>query len=447
MTSSDPQRTLHLVSLGCPKNRVDAERMAGLARRHGLELVADPAQAEVLLVNTCGFVMQASEESIDTVLDLAQLKQTGRCRKLIMAGCLPQRHPRELAAELPEVDHFIGAADLDALDRILAGDDARQAVGRPGESTEEQYERLLVDTPHSAYLKIAEGCDRPCAFCVIPQLRGAQRSRAVGSLTDEARALVDAGAQELVLVAQDSTAYGHDLQPAAHLAELLEALDRLPGVRWIRLLYAYPSAVDRRLMEALAGLKSVVKYLDMPIQHIDDEVLRRMRRGYSGDRVRRCVDQLRQAIPDLALRTTLLAGHPGETPAAHQAMLRFVNEYQIDHLGVFAFSPEQGADAATQPDQLPAELAAQRVAELMEAQRRVSQRLLARKVGQRLDVLVEGPSQESEYLMEGRHAGQAPEVDGVVYLTDGGGIVGDFLPVEIIDSGDYDLVGRPSNVP
>ena len=438
------KHTIHMVALGCPKNRVDTERMAGLARRHGLELVADPCLAETILVNTCGFVADATEESIDTVLELARHKQQGSCSRLIMAGCLAQRHPDELARELPEVDHFIGTSDLELLDQLLGGADTpRESVGSPRADGEERYERDLSGTSHMAYLKIAEGCDRPCAFCIIPQLRGPQRSLGVAALEAEARQLVQAGIRELVLVAQDTTAYGRDLTPRAHLADLLTVLDAVPGLRWIRLLYAYPSAIDQQLCAALAGLPRVVPYLDLPIQHVDEEVLRRMKRGYSGDRVRQCIDELRRAVPGVALRTTLICGHPGETAAAHEAIKRFVVEQQLDHLGVFAFSPEEGTESASQPDQVPTELAAERAAELMELQRGISQQKLQKLVGCELEVQVDGPSPESELLMEGRHAGQAPEVDGVVVLTDGGGPVGEMIRAEVIDAGDYDLVARP----
>ena len=437
-------RTIHMVALGCPKNRVDTERMAGLARRHGMALTADPADAETILINTCGFVADASEESIDTVLELARFKEEGRCTRLIMAGCLAQRHPDELARELPEVDHFIGTTDLERLDRILGGEAApRQWVGAPRPADEERFERALMDTTHTAYLKIAEGCDRPCAFCIIPGLRGPQRSNGVGALVAEARQLARAGTRELVVVAQDTTAYGRDLDPPTHVAELLEAVADVDGLAWVRLLYAYPSAVDARLREAMEGLPRVVPYLDMPIQHVDDAVLRRMKRGYSGERVRRCLDELRRDVPGVALRTTLICGHPGETDEAHQAMARFLEEQRLDHVGVFAFSPEEGTDSVGQPDQVPRELAQERAAELMELQRGISRARLAELVGRQLEVLVDGPSPESELLMEGRHAGQAPEVDGVVVLTDGGGPVGQIIPVEVIDAGDYDLVARP----
>jgi len=424
--------------------------MVGLAQSLGHVLVADPADAEVIVVNTCGFILRAKEESIDTILELA-LHRRRRCRMLVVAGCLAQRYPEELARELPEVDHFLGTADLPRLQEILApARDPRHmpriAVGQPGFpgiTVEEAYPRALVGPTHMAYLKIAEGCDRSCAFCIIPHLRGPQRSRSLESLVAEAEQLCAAGARELVLVAQDTTAWGRDLRGQPHLAELLEALDTLPRLRWIRLLYAYPSAVGRRLIDALARLPRVVPYLDLPFQHVDDRVLRRMRRGYTGDRVRRVIDGLRRAVPGIFLRGTIIAGHPGETAGAHRALLDFVAEAELEHLGVFAFSPEEGTRAASEPDPVPAPLAEERAAELMERQRAISRRKLARLRGAELEVLVDGPSEESELLLAARHAGQAPEVDGVVILKDSAARAGELLHARVTDSADYDLVAAP----
>jgi ribosomal protein S12 methylthiotransferase len=443
-------RTVHFVALGCPKNRVDTERMAGLAQRIGLQLVADPQAAEIIVVNTCGFIQPATEESIETVLELGRLKQTGRCTTLVMAGCLAQRHADELAAEMPEVDHFIGTENLPQLAQILRADapPSRVAVSTPGRIPlpDDEHERLLSSPLPSAYLKIAEGCDRRCSFCIIPELRGRQRSRAVGSLVREAERLVAAGARELVLVAQDTTAYGRDLEPPARLVQLLEALDSIAPLRWIRVLYAYPTAVDRELMRAMARLSRVVPYLDLPLQHVDDGVLRAMRRGHSGDLARRVIDELRREVPGVFLRSTLLVGHPAETAAAHRALLDFVAAAELDHLGVFPFSPEEGTAAAALPDRVPAETARERAEEVLQLQREISRRRLARLHGEQLEVLVEGPSEESEYLVQGRHAGQAPEVDGVVILADCAGTVrpGEMVRATVTDSGDYDLVATPA---
>lgn len=436
--------TIFFVALGCAKNRVDTERMVGLAERLGLQLVESAAKADVIVVNTCGFILSAKEESIDTVLELAEHKAE-RCRKLIVAGCLAQRYPEGLAAEMPEVDHFVGTGDLPGLESILGGSDLRLAV-RPPQSggDEERFPRALSAMPPSAYLKIAEGCDRQCAFCIIPRLRGPQRSRTVSSLSEEASSLARAGAKELVLVAQDTTAYGHDLADGARLPALLQSLSSVEGLRWLRLLYAYPSEVDEALIQAMAGLPRVVPYLDLPFQHVDDLVLRRMRRGYQGAQVRALLARLRQAVPGIHLRATLLCGHPGETEAAHRALVELVREAELEHLGVFPFSAEDDTHAATQPDQVPTSLAEERAEEIMEVQRAISRRKLRQLRGRELEVLVEGTSDESEYLLQGRHAGQAPEVDGVVFLADCEAKPGELIRVRVTDSADYDLVAVPA---
>jgi ribosomal protein S12 methylthiotransferase len=439
-------RTIHFVSLGCPKNTVDTERMVALARRQGLSPIDDPTQSDVIVVNSCGFIDAAKQESIDTVLQMAEHKHDGRCRSLVMAGCLSQRYPDELSREIPEVDHFLGTADLGRLEQILAREDdtrARIAVGRPEGLEEATYERELVGPAHTAYLKISEGCNRPCAFCAIPLMRGRQRSRTIDSLVAEARALAAQGVRELILVAQDSTAYGRDLpRGSADLVQLLEALEAVEELCWVRIHYAYPSMVDARLAQAMRDLLRVVPYIDMPIQHVDDEVLRRMRRGYTGDRVQRAVEQLREQVPQLRIRTTMLVGHPGETNAAHQALLTFVRELEIDHLGAFVFSPEQGTPAAEQPDQVPRELGEQRRDELMALQRDISRQRLQGLRGTEVDVLVDGPSDESEFLREGRYFGQSPGIDGVVILADSDASAGALVRARVSDTADYDLVAH-----
>jgi ribosomal protein S12 methylthiotransferase len=438
---------VHFVALGCPKNRVDTERMAGLARRCGMALSADPARADVIVVNTCGFIQPATQESIDTVLELLRHKEGGRCSTLVVAGCLSQRYADELARELPEVDHFIGTEDLPRLAEILEGAAPRVAISPPGGPLlDPDYDRVPdTGAPHTAYLKIAEGCDRRCAFCIIPHLRGPQRSRTTPSLAAEAEHLVRRGARELNLVAQDTTAYGRDLAPSPTLPRLLSTLDGLDDLRWIRLLYAYPTAVDRELMRTIASLPRVVPYIDVPLQHVDDHVLRAMHRGHGGALTRRLIEDLRAEVPGVHIRTTLLVGHPGETEAAFQALADFVAWAELDHVGVFPFSREEGTAAFDQTDQVPEAVALERAAALMEQQREISRRKLARLRGQELEVMVDGPSPESEYLLQARHAGQAPEVDGVVVLTDSAGLhtAGDLVLVEVTDSGDYDLVASP----
>lgn len=437
-------QTIYFIALGCPKNQVDTERMLGLAQQLGFQGVPDASDADVIVINTCGFITSAKEESIETILELAQYKEN-RCHQLVVAGCLAQRHADELALEMPEVDHFIGAGDLEQLKIILNNPaSARASVRPPGSGADESnFERALLGNRHIAFLKIAEGCDRRCAFCIIPRLRGPQRSRTVPSLVDEARTLIASGVRELILVAQDTTAYGRDLTPSPRLADLLSALDQLEQLRWIRILYTYPAEIDHQLIQALATLPRVVPYLDIPFQHIDDQVLRCMHRGYTGQQVRRVIQNLRQAIPAIYLRGTVITGHPGETSAAHQYLLQFIQEMELDHLGVFTFSPEEGTIAAAQPNEVPTELAEERAQEVLELQLGISQHKLARHKGQTLEVLVDGISSESEYLMEGHHAGQAPEIDGVVILSNCTANAGDFVSVQVIDSGDYDLIGSP----
>ena len=437
------QETIHFASLGCAKNFVDSERMLGLAHAQGLTAVADPAEAAVIVVNTCGFIAAAKEESINTILEMARHKQEGHCQTLVVAGCLSQRYPRELSRELPEVDYFLGTADLPRLKQIF--EDRQQArrlmVGRPEGLVERDYQRKLIGPQHTAFLKISEGCNRPCAFCIIPLMRGRQRSRSVDSLVDEATGLANQGVRELVLVAQDTTAYGRDLGRDVDLVALLNALNHVDGIRWIRIHYAYPSMVSDSLAQTMAELSKVVPYMDMPIQHVDDTLLRRMRRGYAQAHIRSAIDRLRSAMPDVVIRTTLICGHPGETEDAHLQLLHFIDEALIDRLGVFTYSAEEGTHAAVQPDPVDEHLAAQRRNQVMLRQRGVSRAKLLRLRGQVVEVMVDGPSPESEYLLCGRLMGQSPEVDGSVTLTDGTANPGEVIRARVTDTSDYDLVG------
>lgn len=438
-----PRRTVHLVSLGCAKNRVDSEVLLGRLRKAGYEAVAEPEEASLLVVNTCGFIEAAREESVDAVLEAARWKAGAPDRRILVAGCLVQRYGEGLAAELPEVDKFLGTAQLGEVVEWL---------GQPGRVRAESGRSFLYDHreerqpslgPHTAYVKIAEGCDRPCAFCAVPGIRGPQQSRAPESVRLEVEGLVASGVREVCLVAQDLTAYGRDRGAPGALAPLVASLGEVPGLAWLRLLYAYPSEVDEALLAELAR-PPVVPYLDVPFQHLDDGVLRRMRRGYTGAQVERLVERLRAAVPGIHLRTSLLVGHPGETAAAFRRLARFVAEAQLDHVGVFAFSPEEGTPSAGQPDPVAPEEAVERAGELMEVQRAVSGRKLAAFVGRRLTLLLEGESPESELLWAARHAGQAPEVDGMVHVADvpEGTRVGALVEGEVEQAGDYDLVAR-----
>ncbi len=418
MTASASSSTVHFVSLGCPKNRVDTEVMLGHTTDAGYSIVADPAAADVIVVNTCGFIGEAKQESIDAILEMAKFKEAGSCKRLVVAGCLSQRYPKELAADMPEVDNFIGTDEVGIIARVIAGVTERVHVA---ETPRFLYDDLAPRKPsmatHTAYVKIAEGCDRPCAFCIIPKLRGPQRSREPGSVVNEARTLAAAGTKEICLVAQDLTTYGRDRSEdengaSPNLETLLARLAQVDGLRWIRLHYAYPTAVTDGLLRVMAEEPRVAKYLDVPLQHIDDGVLKSMRRGHGSRLVRQLVERVRTQVPGATLRTTFIVGHPGETDAAFASLCDFVREADLDRVGVFNYSREEGTVAALLPRRVPAQEIDARRCELLRIQREVSKKKLRAMRGKVIDVLVEGPSDESEYLLMGRHEGQAPRSTG-----------------------------------
>lgn len=438
--------SVYFVSLGCPKNRVDTEVMLGATMERGLEIVDDPARAEVIVVNTCGFIGEAKEESVDTILEMARYKSEGACKKLVVTGCLTQRYPRQIADEIPEIDQVFGSGEVVKVPGALhlgAVPEAERidVAPEPSYLYDAATARQLAGPTFSAYVKIAEGCDRPCAFCIIPKLRGPQRSRTVDDVVAEVEGLVDRGVREVNLVAQDLTTYGEDLPAAARpdLPALLRRVARVRGVRWVRLHYAYPTAVTDELIDVIASEPAVVKYLDVPFQHVDDGVLKKMRRGHGERLLRRLVERVRARVPGIVLRTTFLVGHPGETEAAFRRLHDFVAEARFERVGVFTFSREEGTVAAKLGGRVPAKVAKQRRTALMRLQRGISKRHQRALVGRELEVLVEGVSDESEYLLQGRWAGQAPEIDGVTYLADGAARPGDFVRARVTSFAEYDL--------
>lgn len=437
------KHTIHFVSLGCPKNRVDTEVMLGVAARAGYSHVESAEDAEVIVVNTCGFIDAAKKESIDTILDLSGHKGSGACKKLVVAGCLSQRYPGDLASELPEVDHFLGSSDMMKLGDVLEGSAARVLVGNPADWVVSAADPRLVSTRGaSAYLKLAEGCNRTCSFCVIPQIRGKQRSRSADDIVDEARRLVDQGVLELNLVSQDTVAYGRDLADGgASLADVVLRIADLPGLRWARLFYLYPEKLDPKLIDLLANHPVVLPYVDMPLQHAADGMLRRMRRGHGGKRQREVVERLRSAVPDLTFRTAFIVGHPGETDEEFEELCEFVRWAEFDRVGVFHFSDEPTAGTASMTGKVPRPVALRRARALMKIQKQISRRKNRALVGRTLDVLVEGPSEDSELVFVGRHPGQAPEIDGVVYLSGDEVRPGTIRSVRIRKATDYDLLG------
>jgi len=435
-----------MISLGCAKNLVDSEVMLGHLGRAGHVFVRDPAVAEVLVINTCGFIEPAREESIQTILEAAELKKSGSLKRLVVAGCMVQRYAERLMRELPEVDAFIGLDQLDRIVEQVAGElppepDPRESWGRSVYLYDEHAPRQLATGRFSAYVKIAEGCDHSCAFCAIPGFRGGFRSRRVGSVLAEVDALVRGGVREVNLIAQDSSHFGRDRGERDALPRLLEGLDEIDGLRWIRLHYLYPNSVTAELIETMARLGRVVKYVDMPLQHADPGVLARMRRGGGAEGHRRLIERFRRAMPEAAIRSTFIVGFPGETEHEFETLLEFVEATRLDHLGVFRYSHEEDTPAFALEDDVPAATKNRRYARLMELQRRIVAERNRAMIGRRVEVLVEGAHPETEHLLAGRMSTQAPDVDGRILINDGRAEPGEFVEVELTETAGYDLVG------
>jgi ribosomal protein S12 methylthiotransferase len=437
-------KKIHFVSLGCPKNRVDSEVMLGVATGEGFTITDEASEAEVIVVNTCGFVGEAKRESIDTIFELAQMKEHGACEKLVVSGCLSQRYPTEMSAQMPEVDHFLGSSDMLKLRDVLQGKADRMLVGNPAEWVIRAADPRVITGPRaSAYVKIAEGCNRKCSFCVIPQLRGKQRSRRLEDVVREVEQLVSNGVKEINLVSQDTIAWGQDRKyEDGELADLVERVAEVKGLRWLRLFYLYPETIDERLIDLLANHAVVLPYVDMPLQHAADAMLKRMRRGCGKDRQKRVVARMREKIPNLVFRTAFIVGHPGETDEEFEELCEFVRWAKFERMGVFRYSDEETSHSATLEGKVSAKIAASRNRKLMTLQRKIARDANRALVGKEMNVLVEGRSDEHDLVMQGRHAGQAPDIDGSVYLSGGEATPGEMRRVKITQASDYDLVGE-----
>ncbi len=440
------KKTIHFVSLGCPKNRVDTEVMLGVGAGEGYRIVADPSEAEVIVVNTCGFIGPAKEESIDTILEMGALKESGICKKLVVSGCLSQRYPEELAKEMPEVDYFLGSSDMLKLSTVLRASEShpveRMLVGNPADySFRVSDPRLPSMATHSAYVKIAEGCSRKCSFCIIPSMRGTQRSRPLEDIVEEVQRLVSQGTQEINLVSQDTISYGRDLkEDARNLSHLVQAIGDVRGLKWLRLFYLYPERLTEEIIELLAQHPKVLPYVDMPLQHASDRMLKIMRRGHGPDRQRKLVERMRNEIPNLTFRTAFIVGHPGETEADFEELCAFVKWAEFERVGVFKYSHEEGTRSGGLDEIVPEKTIGARHRKLMQLQRPISRKKMRKMVGSEIEVLVEGVSDESEFLLEGRHRGQAPDIDGKVYLANGEAKAGEIRKARVTDAADYDLV-------
>jgi ribosomal protein S12 methylthiotransferase len=434
------------VSLGCPKNLVDTEIMLGRLTQAGWEVSGTPEAADLLLVNTCGFIEAACKEAVDAILELARVKEGAPEKRLVVAGCLVQRYGEELTQELPEVDLFIGVNDFPALPDILAdlrtGAEGQLVHAAPPYIYGEVEARFPATPAHLAYLKIAEGCSHRCTFCIIPQIRGPFRSRPLKTLVREAENLAAAGVKELILVAQDTTAYGWEEAGQPELAALLGELDAIDGFRWIRLLYGHPARISQELLETIAESPRILPYLDLPIQHGHDEVLRRMGRGYGRQRILDAVRHIREILPGTTLRTTVMTGFPGETEEHFQSLVNLIEEVRFDHLGVFLYCPEVGTPAAAWSPKVPRREARRRARLLKALQAKIVKTRLQALVGTVAEVLVEGVSPESDYLLTGRMMSQAPDIDGQVYITAGTGKIGEIQAVRFTRALPYDLVGE-----
>ncbi len=447
-------KTVHVVSLGCPKNRVDTEVMMGRLAQAGITPTADPSTADVLLVNTCAFIASSKEESVDAILELAEHKARNSDAKLVVAGCLSQRHAPQLREEMPEVDFFIGTGEYQRLAELLQLDDAVAVTsaaarglrkGRPHYIADHLQPRYVAKDTYSTYLKIAEGCSQGCSFCIIPKLRGVQRSRTVQDNVEEARRLVELGVVEINLIAQDLTHYGEDIDDPDALARLVEALGQVDGLRWVRLMYVYPDNFTDALIDAVAETDNCLPYIDMPLQHASDRVLKRMNRLTSRHQIETLLNKLRQRVDDLVLRTTILVGHPGESEADFESLCEFVGEQRFDRLGCFMYSQEEGTLSARMPDQVQTVVKRHRHARIMAMQQSIARQHMTDRVGQRIEVLVEGLSDETDLLLQGRSWSQAPEIDGLVYINDAPADIGrgQIRDVQITDVvGDYDLLGH-----
>ncbi|CCQ90101.1 Ribosomal protein S12 methylthiotransferase rimO [Nitrospina gracilis 3/211] len=434
-------KKIGMVSLGCPKNLVDTEGLLGDLKQNGYELTDNSAEADVLIVNTCGFLQSAVEESVNTILEMARHKQNGgRCERLIVTGCLAERHPDELLKEIPEIDHLLGTKQYPLLKNLIRNNGGQRNLIHEPAQYFEAYNNRVVTTPfYSAYIKIAEGCSNQCAFCIIPKLRGPIKSRPVDSILEEARALAEQGVKEINLVSQDTTLYGYDLRMKNGLVELLEKLSDIEGIEWIRLFYCYPTVVNDALIDAVARLDKVVKYIDVPLQHTHDVMLQSMKRQEREAGVRAMLKKLRDRIPGVALRTTFITGFPGETQEHFEHMEAFVREMEFDHLGVFAYSDEPGTTAYDHAGKVDPAIGEERRDRLMAVQHDIAVRNNAARVGQVHPVLVEGLDDEGMLLM-GRLPIQGPDIDGQVIIENSPVEPGEIVPMRITGSLDYDLV-------
>ncbi len=450
-TSNAETKKVHFISLGCPKNLVDSEIMAGTLMKDGYEVVADAENADTVVVNTCGFIEDSKKESIQRILDMTALKEKGQIKKVVVAGCLTQRYKDDLVEGLPEADLFIGSGEFQNISKILKkheqGETKKTFFNLPTYLQEETTPRVNSQPKHRAYLKISEGCMKRCAFCAIPLIRGNLQSRTIQNIVNEAKILAAGGVKELIIISHDFTDYGWDIRrknPEAKESpvELLRALAEVDGIKWIRMLYLYPDGITQELIDLMKSNNKFVKYFDMPLQHINSEVLKKMNRKMTREEIVEALDRIRTHIPDAVIRTQFIVGFPGETNEQFEELLQFVSEQQFDRVGSFQYSPEENTPGGKMTDQIEESVKQFRFDALMSVQQNISAKKHQAFVGKTVEVLVEGYSEETELLLQGRTSQQAPDIDGVVLINDGQAKIGEFVKVKVTESMEYDLIGE-----
>jgi ribosomal protein S12 methylthiotransferase len=450
-SNSKKQKKVHFISLGCPKNLVDTEIMLGQLTKAKYEVTQNSEDADTIIVNTCGFIEDSKKESIDTVLEMAKLKKSGQLKKLVVAGCLTQRYKDDLVDGLPEADVFVGSGEFQRIHEILEETDKDQTkktfFNLPTYLQQEATPRMNSQPFYRAYLKISEGCMKRCAFCAIPLIRGNLQSRTLSSIKAEAEQLVASGVREIIVISHDFTDYGWDLRrknPESKESpiELLKTLNGVKGLDWIRLLYLYPDGIDQEMIDLMKSSSKLVRYFDMPLQHINNEMLKKMNRKMTRQEITSVLAMIRKEIPDAVIRTQFIVGFPGETEEQFQELLSFVKEQEFDRVGCFQYSPEENTAAGKMSGQLDEETKQKRFDQLMSLQKKISKKKHRQMIGRTLPVLVEGVSEETDLLLKGRTSQQAPDIDGIVYINDGQAKVGDLVMLEVTDAMDYDLVGR-----
>ena len=424
------KKTLNLISLGCAKNLVDSEILLGGLDKTNVTITKDPEKADTIVVNTCGFLDIAREESVDTILQAAEMKKTGSLKELVVMGCLSERYPEELKKEIPEVDRIFGSNDHQQIVSFLTGKEFAK--------DDPLFFRSLMTPNHYAYIKIAEGCDNGCSFCSIPIMRGLQKSRTISSIMGDAERLAENGTKELLVIAQDSTSYGWDLEKKVYLSDLLKELNTINGIEWIRVHYAHPAHLSQRIIDAIANCDKVCNYLDMPIQHASDDMLKAMRRGLGQDGIKNRISRLREAVPNIALRTTLIVGHPGETEDDYYTLKDFVEEIRFDRLGIFTYSEEEGTLAADLKDDIPRKVKDNRKNEILEIQHEISLEKNESFIGKTMKVIVDESEGE---VSVGRSEYDSPEIDNIIHIKNTAE-VGTFNDVEILEANEYELIGK-----